>query len=225
MTESRRRRRSRFSRRTLRNLAIGLAALSLLQYAVTGSVSWPGWLWQRGVATVSEQLSRPQGGWKIAAGKVEELGAAREGVPLPDFDLTGRVVRVADGDTVSVLDAANRQHKIRLYGIDAPERDQPRGGASREALADLVAGRTVGVVVVATDDYGRDVGTLYLDGQDINLAMVAGGHAWWYRHYAPYEHRLEAAQGEARTKRRGLWADPDPKPPWDWRREQLRQRP
>ncbi len=225
MTESSRRRRSRFSRRALRNLAILLAALSLLQYLATGSVSWPGWLWQRVAATVSEQLGRPQGGWKIAAEKIEELGAAREGVPLPAFDLTGRVVRVADGDTVSVLDAANRQHKVRLYGIDAPERDQPRGRASREALAGLVAGRSVGVVVVATDDYGRDVGTLYRDGVDINLAMVAGGHAWWYRHYAPYEHPLEAAEREARAARRGLWADADPKPPWDWRREQLRQRP
>ena len=80
----------------------------------------------------------------------ETLGANREGLPPPAFDIRGRVVRVADGDTVSVLDGNNKQHKVRLFGIDTPERDQPHGSLAGAALADLVDGKRVGVVVVET---------------------------------------------------------------------------
>ncbi len=138
----------------------------------------------------------------------------------PDFDLTGRVVRIADGDTVSILDATNTQHKVRLYGIDTPERDQPFGKAAKTALMQQVDEKTVGVVVVTTDSYGRKVGTLYQQGVNINVAMVANGYAWWYQHYAPHERKLAMAEQQARAHRLGLWAAPHPIPPWDWRRRQ-----
>jgi endonuclease YncB( thermonuclease family) len=138
----------------------------------------------------------------------------------PDFDLTGRVVRIADGDTLSILDATNTQHKVRLYGIDTPERDQPFGNAAKKALMQLVDEKPVGVVVITTDSYGRKVGTLYQQGVNINVAMVASGYAWWYQHYAPHERTLAASEQQARAHGLGLWAAPHPVPPWDWRRGQ-----
>ena len=78
----------------------------------------------------------------------------------------------------------------------------------------------MGVVVVTRDDYGRTVGTLYRDGVNINVAMVANGYAWWYQHFAPYERKLAESEQQARQQKLGLWADPHPVPPWDWRRGQ-----
>ena len=207
--------------RRLRGLCVILALLlgaSLAQYLTTGGLRWPGELVRSVTAIVQDSASSPRAGWRKVADALETAGAAREGDPVPAFDLAGRVVRVADGDTVSVLDATNTQHKVRLFGIDSPERDQPYGRSSQRALADLVANRRVGVVVAATDDYGRQVGTLYREDTNINLALVAGGHAWWYRHYAPHELHLAAAEAAAREQGLGLWADPHPVPPWDWRR-------
>lgn len=207
---------NRLKRPPLRNILILVVAVTLFQLLTEGSVSWPGKL----TDSLREYATRPDAAWRKASDKIEDLGAAREGSPLPDFDFTGRVVRVADGDTISVLDRNNTQHKIRLHGIDTPERDQAHGRAAREALSGLVAGKTVGVVALGKDSYGRTDGIVYLDEKDINLAMVASGHAWWYRYYAPNDRLLERTEQQAREGKRGLWADPDPVPPWDWRRQQ-----
>lgn len=188
------------------------------EYAVKGTVEWPSRLFQQSTESVSEYATRPDAAWRKAADAATSLGAAREGRQPATFDLVGRVVRVTDGDTVSVLDSNNKQHKIRFFGIDSPERDQPHGLAARGILADMVDNRQVGVVIVDTDDYGRTVGTVYLEDLNINEAMVAGGHAWWYRYHAPHERHLEAAEREARAARRGLWAAAQPVAPWDWRR-------
>lgn len=200
-------------------LVVGISAA---QYLETGRVSWPGALLRGVTQTLQEQTGNPDTGWGRITDTLENLGAAREGDPVPHFDLSGRVVRVADGDTVSVLDADNRQYKIRLFGIDTPEQDQPYGTSARRALASLVNDEHVGVVVVETDDYGRLVGTLYHESRDVNAAMVAGGHAWWYQHYAPHERHLAEAEQEARAQGRGLWAGQHPVPPWDWRRGRRR---
>ena len=205
--------------RQLRNIVVVLLGFSLLQYISTGQVTWPVDLYHQVTTTLKEYAARPDAGWRRAAEKMDEIGAAREGDPIPEFDFSGRVVRVADGDTVSVLDPSNTQHKVRLFGIDTPERDQPHGKASSRALAKLVDEKTVGVVIVETDRYGRTVGTLYLRDVNINLTMVENGDAWWYRHYAPHEHRLAESEQQAREAGRGLWANPDPVPPWKWRRE------
>ena len=151
-----------------------------------------------------------------------KLGAEREGQPVPAFDLTGRVVKIMDGDSLSLLDAANRQHTIRLYGIDTPEWDQPHGGRAKKALARLVDGRNIGVVKVDTDPFNRTVGTVFVGDTNVNLAMIEAGHAWWFARYAPYERHLAAAEEDAREQRLGLWSKGDPVPPWQWRRNQRR---
>ena len=128
------------------------------------------------------------------------------------------MVRIADGDTLTLLDAHNTQHKIRLHGIDTPERGQPFGNAAREALEALVAGQPIEVAIQDTDRYGRTVGTVYRNGQNANLALVRGGWAWWYERYARNDESLAQAQREAQAARRGLWQDSSPIPPWEWRR-------
>lgn len=209
-------------RRQLGIVLLVLAGASAIQYLSTGRVSWPGDLLQGARETFQERTGDAGSGWGRITETLENLGAAREGEPVPDFDLSGRVVRVADGDTVSVLAADNTQYKVRLFGIDTPEQDQPHGRSARRALDELVGDRHVGVVVIETDDYGRLVGTLYREATNVNVAMVSGGHAWWYRHYAPHERHLAEAEREAREQGRGLWAAGDPVPPWDWRRRRRR---
>lgn len=134
------------------------------------------------------------------------------------------VVGIADGDTVTVLDSAKRQHKIRLMGTDAPEKDQAFGNRSKQSLSTLAHGQTVSVEWSKTDRYGRLVGKLLsAKGTDINLEQVKRGMAWHYKDYqreqSP-EDRVSyaAAEEEARESRRGLWADPNPIAPWQFRR-------
>ena len=134
--------------------------------------------------------------------------------------LTGRVVGIHDGDTLTLLDAQKRQTKVRLAEIDTPESKQPYGSRSKQALSDLVFNKTVQVDVKDTDRYGRTVGRVLVNGTDVNAALVASGAAWVYRQYSsdPDLLRLEA---EARAAQRGLWALPEAQrmPPWEWRRE------
>jgi endonuclease YncB( thermonuclease family) len=137
-------------------------------------------------------------------------------------NLSGRVVSVTDGDTITLLDERRVQHKIRLAGIDAPERKQPFGQRSKEQLSELVAGRTVEVETEKLDRYGRTVGKVIADGRDANLAMVVSGLAWHYKKYqdeqSPSDRLLyDSAEKDARAARRGLWADQSPIPPSDWR--------
>ena len=136
--------------------------------------------------------------------------------------ITGKVVAVADGDTITVLDAGNVQHKIRLGGIDAPEKAQPYGQTSKQSLSDLVYGKTVMVDTDKTDRYGREVGKVLVDGVDTNLEQVRRGLAWHYKAYQreqPPEDRLAyaAAEKDAAAAHLGLWQDAVPVAPWDWR--------
>ena len=128
-----------------------------------------------------------------------------------------RVVGVLDGDTVTCLDENNQQQKIRLAEIDAPEIGQDYGKVSREALAGMVFGKTVEVVDEGRDRYGRWIGHLVVDGVDVNRQMVATGNAW---HYAAYssDQSLASVQTQAQSQRLGLWAQPDPMPPWEFRK-------
>lgn len=142
--------------------------------------------------------------------------------PEPDakpHELTGKVVHIADGDTLTVLDADKVQHKIRLYGIDAPEKAQAFGTKAKEALGEKVHEKTVRVVWKEHDRYGRIVGDVYLRDRNINLELVQNGFAWWYRQYAKDSKALEKAEAEARKERRGLWHDKNPEPPWEFRRQ------
>lgn len=136
--------------------------------------------------------------------------------------IEGRVIGVADGDTITVLDDAHTQHKIRLAGIDAPEKKQPFGQRSKESLSELVYSKTVTVETDKRDRYGREVGKVLVNGLDANLEQVKRGMAW---HYKAYEREQSAtdrqvyadAEKEASAARHGLWADGDPVPPWEFR--------
>ncbi len=137
--------------------------------------------------------------------------------------ITGRVVGVADGDTITVIDAANQQHKIRLSGIDAPEKYQPFGQASKQSLSDQVYDRQVAVETAKTDRYGRVVGKVMVSGKDTNLEQIKRGLAWHYRKYEneqPIDDRVtyRKAEDEARAARRGLWSEANQVPPWEWRK-------
>jgi len=152
--------------------------------------------------------------------------------------LTGRVVGIADGDTITVLDADRQQHKIRLGGIDAPEKAQPFGQRSKENLSRMVFGKDVRVEGDKRDRYGRIVGKVWVQPADCptcpmtldaGQAQLAAGLAWWYRKYAKEQTpedraRCEFEEQEARARRVGLWREPDPVPPWEWRKGQKAQR-
>lgn len=132
--------------------------------------------------------------------------------------IRGTVVAISDGDTAVVL-VQTTQHRVRLYGIDAPEKSQAYGSAARQALAALIFQQPVTVVSLEKDRYGRHVGLVVLpDGRVANHLMVQQGMAWFYRQYAPHDAVLEALHGEARALGRGLWADPSPTPPWAFRK-------
>lgn len=134
----------------------------------------------------------------------------------------GRVVAIADGDTVTVLDATNTQHKVRLAGIDAPEKHQAYGNVSRQHLASAVFGRTVTVDWTKRDRYGREIGKILVDGVDANLRQIEAGQAWHYKKYEREQSPVDraayaAAEQTARAGRRGLWQETDPIPPWVFR--------
>ena len=132
--------------------------------------------------------------------------------------ITGRVVSLADGDTLTVLDAGKTQHKIRLHGIDTPEKKQAYGTKAREALGALVFQKDVSVTVVDKDRYGRLVGKVKQGDTDVNRELVAKGYAWRYSQFDK-KGEYTAVQAEAKAAKRGLWADPDPVPPWEFRRK------
>lgn len=137
--------------------------------------------------------------------------------------IQGKVIRVADGDTITILDQTITQHKIRLAGIDAPEKGMPFGQKSKEHLSDLVAGKQVQVETNKVDRYGRNVGKVIVDGLDANLSQIDAGFAW---HYKAYEREqsvvdrlaYDKAEKRAREAKKGLWLDGEPVPPWEWRR-------
>ena len=137
-------------------------------------------------------------------------------------DLRGRVVAVSDGDTVTVLDAERHQHKVRLAGIDAPEKAQAFGQASKISLSDQIFGREVAVSWDKRDRYGRIIGKISVDHRDVCLEQIRRGMAWHYKQYArdqaPDDRGAYAeAEVAARAARAGLWHDLAPVPPWEWR--------
>lgn len=129
---------------------------------------------------------------------------------------TGKAVSVSDGDTLRVLDDAKQEHTIRLAGIDAPERRQPFGTVARDRLAELTKGKAVAVIAGKPDKYGRTVARIEVEGQDVGHRLVAEGLAWHYVRYSD-DATLAEAERAARAARRGLWRDPAPVPPWEWR--------
>ena len=130
--------------------------------------------------------------------------------------LEGRVVGVHDGDTVTLLMEGNQQLKIRLAQIDAPELDQAFGQKSKQSLSDMVFNKTIKVEKETIDKYGRTVGTLIVDGVDANKEQVKRGMAWVYRQYM-HDQSLLQVEDAARQAKVGLWSEPSPMAPWEYR--------
>jgi len=137
-------------------------------------------------------------------------------------NLEGKVVRIADGDTITVL-VDRKQVRVRLSEIDAPERGQDFSQRSRQELADLVFGKEVKIVTHGKDRYGRVIGDVFVGGKLVNEIMVREGWAWNFVKYSRSP-RLAEIEREGRAERRGLWAGKNPVPPWEYRAEQARKR-
>ena len=135
-------------------------------------------------------------------------------IASPLFALSGKVVSIHDGDTITILQG-KQQIKVRLFGIDAPESEQPYGKKSKQFLANLIAGEVVEVEPKGKDRYKRTLGIIHHKGQDINAQMVLNGYAWAYVKYS----RIYVDQEKtAREKKLGLWQSSNPTPPWEWRK-------
>lgn len=133
-------------------------------------------------------------------------------------DFSGPVISVSDGDTLEVL---HNQHpeRIRLQGIDCPEKGQAFGNKAKQATAAVVFGKEVTLQTSGKDKYKRTLAEVILpDGTNVNHTLVQEGWCWWYRKYAAGNAELERLEKEARRAKKGLWADPQPVPPWEWRK-------
>ena len=133
-------------------------------------------------------------------------------------DYSGRVVGIIDGDTLETLNG-HHADRIRLSGIDCPEKSQAIGQRAKQAAAVLAFGKQVTVQIHGYDKHKRTLGDVLLpDGMNLNQELVKQGWCWWYRKYAPGDTVLEKLEKEAREARIGLWAEPHPSPPWEWRK-------
>lgn len=134
---------------------------------------------------------------------------------LGQTTLEGKVVAIADGDTLTIL-VDRTQHKIRLAEIDTPERRQAWYQKAKDALSELVFSKEVSVTVTTKDRYGRLIGRVYIYDLDVNAELVRNGHAWVYRKYAE-DPALYQLEDEARAAQRGLWGLPESErdPPWE----------
>ena len=178
-------------------------ALSGFEYLETGQLNW-----------YKAPLGRAQGILLDLA----DTSPATPANAADGIEFTGRVTSITDGDTLRIINSLGESRTIRLYGIDAPERDQPYGSQATNALRQKLANAQVSIVQQDIDDYGRYVGTVYLNERNINLEMVAQGHAWWYEFFAPNNRPLEQAHDDARDRDLGLWNSPNPIDPYQWRR-------
>ncbi len=133
--------------------------------------------------------------------------------------ITGKVVGVADGDTITVLQN-NREYKIRLYGIDTPEKGQDFGNKAKEVTSGFVFNKEVKVIQKDVDRYGRIVGIVYVGGTCINQEIIRAGYAWVYKQYCKDSFCRDwiNLETQARANQIGLWSHPEPVPPWDYRR-------
>jgi micrococcal nuclease len=142
---------------------------------------------------------------------------------LPPPELQGRVVHVVDGDTIEILEGRTKT-RVRLFGIDAPERGQDFSVRSKEFLATLVAGKQVRVMQKSTDRWKRAVGDVYLsDGVHVNARMVEEGWAWHFTRYSD-DAVLARFEWQARRQGKGLWQVAHPVPPWEFREKRRRKK-
>ncbi len=142
--------------------------------------------------------------------------------------LTGRIIGITDGDTLTLLDADHIPHKIRIAGIDAPEKRQPFGEKTKTNLSALAYNRQAQADCRKIDRYRRQICVVYVNGRDVGLEQIKAGTAWWYRQYAREQTKQERIAYEhaeflAKLHRHGLWNSKNPTPPWEWRRNRRRR--
>jgi len=143
-------------------------------------------------------------------------------------EIIGKVIKVSDGDTITVLDSNNQKHKIRLKGIDAPESQQAFGDISTQSLSELVYDKEVLVTWDKKDKYYRILGKVIVDGNDANYEQLKKGLAWYYKQYEKDlsdddKQRYSEAEVLARNYGVGLWADANSIPPWEFRHKGKQQ--
>jgi micrococcal nuclease len=143
------------------------------------------------------------------------LTSCSEAKPDTNQKLSGKVIGIVDGDTFDLL-VNNSKIRIRLNGIDCPERKQPFYQQSKNALATMIFGKQVVVNSKARDRYKRVLGDVYVGNESVNEQMVGTGYAWHFKKYSN-DQRLASLENKARQKRIGLWAHPDPVEPWNYR--------
>lgn len=139
-------------------------------------------------------------------------------------DEEGHVTHVSDGDSFEMrLTQSRTLQRVRLYGIDAPEKGQAFSHKARDFTRKLIEGKTIRVEIIEEDRFGRIVGDAFLpDGRHINQVIVEAGYAWWFQRYAPHDQDLAALEADARQNRRGLWQQKKPTPPWVFRSQNRR---
>ncbi|MDK2743488.1 MAG: thermonuclease family protein [Nitrospira sp. BO4] len=143
-------------------------------------------------------------------------------IPFPvgaTSEFYGKVIAIIDGDTIEVLHN-RRPERIRLTGIDCPEKKQAFGNRAKQATSNLSFGQNVTIQPTGKDRYGRTLATVMLrDGKNLNRELVKEGWCWWYRKYAPDYAVLQTLEAEAHLAKKGLWVDANPVPPWIWRKK------
>ncbi len=130
---------------------------------------------------------------------------------------TYKVLYVSDGDTV-VIDDNGEKRKLRLYGIDAPEKAQEYGLESKEFLLNKIRNKKISVSFRSKDRYGRDISIIHIENENINELMVREGYAWWYEEYAKDNLNYKEYQKKAKEEKKGLWSKPKPIAPWEYRK-------
>lgn len=134
------------------------------------------------------------------------------------FAFSGKVIKVADGDTITVLRDGEKV-RVRFYGIDAPEKKQEYGIKSLDVLKKMIDGKIVEIDVKDKDQYGRVVGEVYYNKKNINLYMLETGNAWWYKQYSKGNLEYAKAEEKAKIEKLGLWKEKNPTPPWEFRKK------
>jgi micrococcal nuclease len=137
--------------------------------------------------------------------------------PAIAADFTGEVIRVLDGDTIEVLHE-KKSERIRLYGIDCPEKGQAFGQKAKQATSSLLFGKDVRIETHGRDKHRRTLGTVFDGDLNVNQELVKEGWCWWFRKFVPKDQVLRQFEQEAKEAKKGLWADPNPVPPWLYRR-------
>ena len=142
---------------------------------------------------------------------------SKDNPPIFNELIEGKVVGITDGDTFTLLDQGKKQLKVRLYGIDCPEKKQDFGSVAKTRLSELIFGKQVQIEFKSYDRWRRTVANVFCDGKNVNELLLAEGLAW---HFTKYDDnpKWSVLEKNAREKKLGLWSYGNPVPPWKWRR-------